>query len=130
MIREFEIPWPPSVNHYYRHVGPRVLISREGRQYRENVVAMFRNSNEPPFAGPIQLYAEFYPPDNRRRDLDNLLKCVQDTLQHAGLFTDDSQIAEIHIIKQKPMPPKGMAYIRIQDHEQQTEQLHPLPDCP
>jgi Holliday junction resolvase RusA-like endonuclease len=46
---------------------------------------------------------------------------VQDTLQHAGLFTDDSQIAEIHIIKQKPMPPKGMAFIRIQDHEQQTK---------
>lgn len=121
MIREFELPWPPSVNHYYRHVGPKVLISREGRQYRENVVAMFRNSQEPPFSGPIKLYAEFYPPDYRRRDLDNLLKCVQDTLQHAGQFTDDSQIAEIHIIKQKPMPPKGMAFIRIQDHEQQTK---------
>jgi crossover junction endodeoxyribonuclease RusA len=121
MVREFEIPWPPSVNHYYRHVGNKVLISREGRQYRENVMAMFRDKPQPPFTGPIELYAEFYPPDARRRDLDNLLKCTQDTLQHAGLFNDDSQIAVIHIIKQKPIPPHGLTYIRIKDHEQQTE---------
>jgi hypothetical protein len=27
------LPYPPSVNHYYRRVGPRTLISREGREY-------------------------------------------------------------------------------------------------
>ena len=32
MTLELELPWPPSVNHYYRHVGPRVLISRDGRK--------------------------------------------------------------------------------------------------
>jgi len=29
-----EIPYPPSVNHYYRRVGNRMLISREWREYR------------------------------------------------------------------------------------------------
>ena len=37
-----ELPWPPSVNHYYRRVGPRTLISREGRQYRRDVQRMVR----------------------------------------------------------------------------------------
>nr|DAH86622.1 MAG TPA: endodeoxyribonuclease RUS [Caudoviricetes sp.] len=40
MTAEFELPWPPSVNHYYRHVGPRVLISRDGRKYREIVAGI------------------------------------------------------------------------------------------
>ena len=34
---ELELPVPPSINHYYRRVGPRTLISREGRAYREAV---------------------------------------------------------------------------------------------
>lgn len=38
-----------------------------------------------------------YPPDKRRRDLDNLLKAPQDSLQHAGVFHDDSQIADLRI---------------------------------
>lgn len=122
MVREFEIPWPPSVNHYYRHFQNRVLISREGRQYRETVMAKFRDNPQPAFTGPIELYAEFYPPDSRRRDLDNLLKCTQDTLQHAGLYTDDAQIAQIHIIKRTPMPPDGLVYVRIQDYHDETDQ--------
>ena len=34
-VIELELPFPPSVNHYYRRVGPRTLISREGRRFRE-----------------------------------------------------------------------------------------------
>ncbi len=113
---EFELPWPPSVNHYYRHVGPRVLISRDGRDYREKVVAKLTALKLKTFGGAVELHAEFYPPDKRRRDLDNLLKCALDTLQHAGLFKDDSQIARINAVRHEPMPPDGMAYIRIRDY--------------
>lgn len=113
MAIEFELPWSPSVNHYYRHVGPRVLISREGRQYRELVVAQLAKLKFARFDCPVELHLEFYPPDNRRRDADNLLKCTLDTLQHAGLYQDDSQICKLTVIKREPMPPSGLAYIRI-----------------
>ena len=109
----FKLPWPPSVNHYYRHVGPRVLISRDGRRYRERVAAMV--GGREPFEGELRLTAEFYPPDRRRRDLDNLLKSLQDALQHAGLYRDDSQIAELRLRRREPLPPDGLAYIRIED---------------
>ena len=99
MTLELELPWPPSVNHYYRHVGPRVLISRDGRKYR----------------GPVELFIELYPPDNRRRDVDNSLKCLLDTFTHAGLYGDDSQIQRLIITKREPMPPNGMAYVRINE---------------
>ena len=84
-----ELPWPPSVNRYYRHVGYKVLISREGRQYRRMTVS--RLGGTPKLNGRRSLYADFYPPDNRRRDLDNVGgKCFLDSLQAAGLFDDDN----------------------------------------
>ena len=113
MTQEFELPWPPSVNHYYRHVGPRVLISRDGRRYRERVVSMFRHQAVEKLTGPVELFIELYPPDYRRRDVDNSLKCLLDTFTHAGLYDDDSQISKLTVIKREPMPPDGLAFIRI-----------------
>ncbi len=33
-----------------------------------------------------------FPPDRRRRDLDNIQKPVLDAMQHAGVYLDDSQV--------------------------------------
>jgi Holliday junction resolvase RusA-like endonuclease len=109
----FELPWPPSLNHYYRHVGPRVLVSRTGRRYREGAVARLRGLLPKPLDGPVRLVAEFYPPDFRRRDADNLLKIVQDCFTSAGLYHDDSQIAELHVFKREPVPPDGLAHFEL-----------------
>ena len=110
---DFELPWPPSVNRYYRHVGPRVLISREGRKYRMMVVSRL-GGRYPKQKGRLRLTAEFYPPDARRRDLDNLLKCTQDSLQAAGLFEDDSQIKSLRLDMKEPMPPEGLVHVLIE----------------
>lgn len=42
-----------------------------------------------------------HPPDKRRRDIDNILKCLCDGLQHAGVYEDDCQIDDIHISRAK-----------------------------
>lgn len=115
MTLEFELPWPPSVNHYYRHVGAKVLISRDGRKYREMIVSRFRSEGVEPFRGPVELSIELYPPDNRRRDADNSLKCLLDAFTHGGLYEDDSLIRRLVVTKREPMPPDGMAYIRIRE---------------
>lgn len=114
ITQDFELPWPPSVNHYYRHVGARVLISRDGRLYRERIVNKLKSEDISTFSGPVELFIELYPPDNRRRDVDNSLKCLLDTFTHGGLYRDDSQIYKLTVIKREPMPPDGMAYVRIQ----------------
>ena len=115
MTLELELPWPPSVNHYYRHVGPRVLISRDGRKYRELVTTLVNRNGFRPFQGRISLRAEFYPPDRRRRDLDNVGgKVLLDTLQAAGLFKDDSQIKRILLEMHEPME-GGMCFIKLED---------------
>ena len=128
MSREFELPWPPSVNHYYRHVGTRVLISRDGRKYRDLIVSRLRSEGASPFDCPVELSVELYPPDNRRRDIDNSLKCLLDAFTHGGLYRDDSQIQKLTVTKREPMPPDGMAYIRIKEYGKERGCGAAMPD--
>lgn len=96
---ELELPFPPSVNHYYRRVGHRTLISREGRRFRDRVCASLAASKVRRLRGPLRIEIEVYPPDRRRRDIDNVQKALLDALQHGGLYEDDSQIVKLDIEK-------------------------------
>ncbi|MFW5698701.1 MAG: RusA family crossover junction endodeoxyribonuclease [Planctomycetota bacterium] len=98
------LPFPPSVNHYYRRVGSRTLISKAGREYRRTVVAMLRPRFARPLTGRLHVTIHAHPPDRRRRDLDNLQKCTFDSLQHAGVYEDDSQIDSFTITRCNPVP--------------------------
>ena len=100
---ELELPFPPSVNHYYRRVGPRTLISREGRAYRDTVVSTLADLGVKAMEGPLEVEVDLYPPDRRRRDADNSLKSLLDALQHGGAYGDDSQIVKIVVEKRKPV---------------------------
>ena len=99
--REIVLGYPPSVNRYYRHVGPRVLISREGRRYRMETVSRLGGIRR--LDGDLALEVFLYPPDRRRRDADNCLKCLQDSLVHAGAMGDDSQIKVLHVEMREPV---------------------------
>lgn len=92
--------WPPSVNRYWRNVGHRVLISKAGRAYRlqtmERVQAARAAVRLP---GRLSVHILAYPPDRRKRDLDNVLKSLLDALQHGGVYQDDSQIDRIEITR-------------------------------
>jgi crossover junction endodeoxyribonuclease RusA len=91
------LPFPPSVNHYWRHVGSRTLISRTGRAYRQQVLHDVEQLGLRAITGPIRLEVIVTRPDRRRRDLDNLLKSLLDALDHAGVYEDDSQIQDLRI---------------------------------
>ena len=98
------LPWPPSLNRYYRNVAGVTKISAEGRAYRAAVVDLVAESRTaPPMAGDVAVEIEAYMPDRRRRDLDNLLKGLLDALTHAGLWLDDSQIVDLRIRRASPV---------------------------
>jgi crossover junction endodeoxyribonuclease RusA len=40
---------------------------------------------------------EAYPPDRRKRDIDNLVKPTLDALTKAGVWLDDEQVEELTI---------------------------------
>lgn len=119
MFKTIELPWPPSVNHYYRYVGPRVLISRDGHKFRDAVAVRLRSAGFRKFTGPVELVIDLYPPDRRRRDIDNCMKSLLDAFTHGGLYDDDCQVKVLHAEMREPMPDKrfGMAVVRISDHE-------------
>jgi len=90
---KLHIPWPPSVNTYWRNVNGRMMISKQGRLYRKNIAQMaMQNRWERFMADRLSVTINAYPPDRRKRDLDNLPKAIFDSLQHAGIFDDDEQI--------------------------------------
>ena len=81
---EVTLPWPPSVNSYWRSFNGRAILSEKGRQYREAVadqVLIQRAAKH--FEKPLRVEIEAFRPDRRRRDLDNLLKAVLDGLAQA-----------------------------------------------
>lgn len=116
MPLEIIMPWPPSVNTYWRTVNGRMIISADGRAYRTAVMnQILMQHKQKHFDGPLQLTVEAYRPDNRRRDLDNLLKATLDSLAHAGVYEDDSQIHDLRIYWAPEMG--GMLKITIEEME-------------
>ncbi len=109
-----ELPFPPSLNHYYRHLGHVTLISRRGRAYREAVVALLAAQGIKPLGGPLDVAVELFPPDRRKRDADNFHKCLSDALQHAGVFQDDSQVVRLEIWKRDPVK-GGKVVVRLRE---------------
>ena len=101
---ELELPHPPSVNHYWRRVGARTLISRGGRVFRQAVCSILAAAKVQPLDGPLAVAVEVYPPDKRRRDIDNVQKALLDALAHGGAYHDDSQIARLTIERRQVVP--------------------------
>ena len=112
---EIELTCPPTMNTYWRHVGYRTLISREGRTFRRNVCALLGGCRRgPPTSGRIALAMDAFPPDRRRRDLDNLPKSVLDAMQHAGVYEDDSQI-DLLVTRRREVVPGGRLEVEVLD---------------
>lgn len=107
------LPWPPSVNRYWRHVGSKVLISRQGRQYRLDVAAsVLAAGPRKPLSGRLAVEYLLWMPDRIRRDLDNVLKALNDALKHVALIEDDSQFDRITVARAGLAPP-GRVEVRI-----------------
>ena len=97
MIR---LPYPPTVNLYWRMFKGRMLLSKHGREYRQAVAdAALERQHEKFGKARMDVEIHAYMPDKRRRDLDNILKGVLDGLAHAGLYEDDSQIDQLRVFR-------------------------------
>lgn len=108
------LPWPPTVNTYWRNVAGRTLISRRGREYREQVGWHVRAAKTAPWPDSARLCVdiEARAPDRRKRDIDNLNKAILDSLTAAGVWADDSQVDDLRIWR-GPVG-EGVVVVRVQ----------------
>jgi crossover junction endodeoxyribonuclease RusA len=91
------LPLPPSVNHYYGRRGSRTFMSKSGQAFIEAVWFEFCRVPRRKLQGAIRMHVVIHPASKRRMDLDNRLKALQDAMERAGVYDNDSQITDIHI---------------------------------
>ncbi len=87
------LPFPPTINSYYRSI-PRgkicqSILSAKGREYKDKVRAFLGEGN--PTDQRLMMQIKLFMPDKRRRDIDNYLKALLDSLTGI-IYNDDSQI--------------------------------------
>ena len=121
MNLSFELPFPPSVNTYYRSSfrSRSVYLSKKGREFHQlALVGLMELSDAgtsdtllPSFPTErLRILVELIPGDRRSFDIDNRVKAILDVLE-GHLFVNDSQIDELEVIR-KPMD-KGKARCRV-----------------
>lgn len=88
------LPFPPSTNRYWRHWQGRTLLSKSGREYRQQAVRAAQGATRWG-SRHVAVSIRAYVPDARRRDLDNLLKATLDALGAARVYEDDSQVRRL-----------------------------------
>lgn len=109
------LPYPPSNNRYYRHVHGKVLLSAQGRAYRLETLARRPHSGWP-LIGRLKLTLEVYPARGKGQDLDNIPKAICDALQFSGIFNNDQQIDDLHVIRrEKDASPRVMVTLEELD---------------
>ena len=118
VMNRLELPWPPSVNHYFSVIRGRPVLSKDVRVFRQMVRRILRSAGVKPFFGPLVVRIDAFPPDRRRRDLDNILKPLLDALEHGGAFCDDSQIVDLRARKLEHTA-GGKVIVRIQEMVEQ-----------
>jgi crossover junction endodeoxyribonuclease RusA len=109
----FELPWPPSVNHYWKSFRGRTYVSTAGKRYTVDVQAAILSLGYERLDGRLSVKLTAFPPDRRRRDLDNITKSLLDSCTKAGLWGDDEQIDDLHIVRGPCDPPAGSIEVEV-----------------
>lgn len=93
MILRLILPFPPSTNTYYRNFRGRMVISKNGRDYKSVVQSLFFGFQPvPAFTTDVEVTVTLFPPDHRRRDIDNFAgKALWDSIEGLA-YENDSQI--------------------------------------
>lgn len=123
---QFDLPWPPSINktyvnasphvskksYYINHVGkvierktPGRFLSKEGRSYKKlaSEIAFYSSLGKKFGKRKIEVKIVQFLPDGRKRDRDNGIKIVFDSLELSGLIDNDRQIVGFEVVEGPPV---------------------------
>lgn len=102
LVITLSLPYPPSVNGYWRAARGRIYMTRRGKEYRKAVAAELDKHDLAAINADVAISLDMYPPDKRVRDVDNIQKPLLDALQSCGLLVNDSQVCLLVTARRKP----------------------------
>ena len=93
------LPFPPSVNGYWRSFRGRNILSKRGREYQKAAGHALTLQTLPNFGPDTRLHITLilHAPTRAKRDVDNYLKAPLDVLTKAGIWGDDEQIDSLTV---------------------------------
>ena len=116
MTYEFELPFPPTLNHYRIPVKHKtknycyLITSPEGIAYKKDLARLIKNP--PNITCNVHVSVTFFPKTKAKFDLDNFQKALFDGLTEAKVWGDDSQIQSLYAEKGAPVK-GGKVFITI-----------------
>jgi len=85
---------PPSANSQWRIANNRIFKTKEAKSWQEEAaweLKLSARGQKIPL-DRIGVTMEVFFPDNRKRDIDNLLKLTGDAIQESGIVKNDADI--------------------------------------
>ena len=99
---EFQLPYPPSVNHIYRRTGRggrQVVLKDSVRDWRADAGWAYKAAGGRVLHGRVMVEVSLYPPAKGRvGDVDNALKATLDALKGVA-YRDDEQVTMIVVVR-------------------------------
>ena len=99
---ELFLPFPPSINSYYVKTRNGVFISASGKAYHKRVLEDIKEQCGPaflPITSNVHLSVVLFMPDKRKRDLDNYMKPLLDSLTRCAFYRDDRQVDQLFVYR-------------------------------
>lgn len=118
-LAEFVLPFPPSVNTYWRRNGNRTFVCKAGATFKANVLASVVESlgrMPKPVACELALELDLHPPTKAVRDADNYCKSVLDALAEARVYANDSQVKRLTVEMFPSAGKPGRAVVRLYEY--------------
>ena len=114
MKQVLHLPYPLSVNRYWRRAGYKTHISNAGRKYKQTVKAIGLRAGAIQHKGNMQVQIIILPKLTKAGvaskvliDIDNGNKCILDALQGV-LYEDDAQIKSLRVDYGEPVDGGGV----------------------
>lgn len=117
-----DLPFPNSTNTHWRTARGRHYISPQGVAFREAVALAAKLHGEKAPAGRLEVGVMLYPPDRRKRDIDNYgAKSLLDALTHAGIIEDDSLIDRL-VIERGAIVKGGKCRVYLSEYTKRADE--------
>ena len=108
-----ELPLPPTINGgYWAFKGHRRFLTKKAIEFRNTVYLAVKDCPVRFGPEPLEMTVILNFRDRRVADLSNRIKALEDSLVHAGLMDDDSQIKIQHIYA-GPIVKDGKCTVKI-----------------